>query len=79
MSGVTIGDGVVIANNSVVKNVEPYSLIGGNPAKFIRYRFDSDERQEIADSCWWDAPEEKLRESMNLCSSPSCFIKGIKS
>ena len=37
MSGVTVGDGVVIANNShVVKNVEPYSLIGGNPAKFVR-------------------------------------------
>ena len=37
MSGVTIGDGVVIANNShVVKNVEPYSLIGGNPAKLIK-------------------------------------------
>lgn len=40
MSGVTIGDGAVIANNShVVKNVEPYSLVGGNPAKIIRYRF----------------------------------------
>lgn len=39
MSGVTIGDGVVIANNShVVKNVEPYSLIGGNPAKLINYQ-----------------------------------------
>ena len=39
MSGVTIGDGVVIANNShVVKNAEPYSLIGGNPAKLIKKR-----------------------------------------
>ena len=40
MSGVTIGDGVVIANNShVVKNIETYSLIGGNPSKLIKYRF----------------------------------------
>ena len=40
MSGVTIGDGAVIANGShVVKNVEPYSLVGGNPAKLIKYRF----------------------------------------
>ena len=40
MSGVTIGDGVVIANNShIVKNVESYSLTGGNPAKLIKYRF----------------------------------------
>ena len=37
MSGVTIGDGAVIACNScVVKNIEPYSLVGGNPAKFIK-------------------------------------------
>jgi acetyltransferase-like isoleucine patch superfamily enzyme len=80
LEGISIGDGSIIAAGSVVVNdVEPFAIIGGNPAKFIRYRFDSDERQEIADSCWWDAPEEKLRESMNLCSSPSCFIKGIKS
>ena len=40
MSGVTIGDGAIIANNShVVKNVESYSLVGGNPAKLIKYRF----------------------------------------
>ena len=44
MSGVTIGDGVVIANNShVVKNVEPYSLIGGNPAKLIKKRFTEEQ------------------------------------
>ena len=40
MSGITIGDGSVIANNShVVKDVEPYSLVGGNPVKLIKYRF----------------------------------------
>ena len=40
MSGVTIGDGAVIANNShVVKNIDPYSIVGGNPAKFIKFRF----------------------------------------
>lgn len=44
MSGVTIGDGAVIANNShVVKNVEPYSLVGGNPAKLIKYRFSQEQ------------------------------------
>jgi virginiamycin A acetyltransferase len=40
MSGVTIGDGAVIANNShVVKNIEPYTINGGNPSKLIKYRF----------------------------------------
>ena len=48
MSGVTIGDGVVIANNShVVKNVEPYSLVGGNPAKLIKYRFTQEQIQKL--------------------------------
>ena len=40
MSGVWIGDCSVIAcNNHVIKDVEPYSIVGGNPAKFIKYRF----------------------------------------
>jgi acetyltransferase-like isoleucine patch superfamily enzyme len=48
MSGVTIGDGVVIANNShVVKNAEPYSLIGGNPAKFIKLRFSPEQIEKL--------------------------------
>ena len=48
MSGVNIGDGVVIANNShVVKNVEPYSLIGGNPAKLIKKRFTEEQIDKL--------------------------------
>ena len=45
LSGVTIGDGAVIAARAVVsKNVEPYSIVAGNPAKHIKYRFDEDTR-----------------------------------
>lgn len=48
MSGVVVGDGSVIANSShVVKNVEPYSIIGGNPAKLIKYRFTEDQIQSL--------------------------------
>ncbi|WP_303921755.1 CatB-related O-acetyltransferase [Treponema berlinense] len=47
-SGVTIGQGAVIAAGSVVtKNVEPYAIVGGNPARLIRYRFDENLRKEI--------------------------------
>ena len=54
MSGVTIGDGVVIANNShVVKNVEPYSLVGGNPAKLIKYRFSPEQIEKLLEIKWW--------------------------
>ena len=71
MSGVTIGDGAVIANNShVVKNVEPYSLVGGNPAKFIKYRFSEDIIKKMLLLKWWDLPDEKINElSPLLCSN----------
>jgi virginiamycin A acetyltransferase len=53
MSGVTIGDGAVIANNShVVKNVEPYTLVGGNPAKLIKYRFSKEQIEKLLKIKW---------------------------
>ena len=61
MSGVNIGDGVVIANNShVVKNVKPYSLIGGNPAKLIKYRFTPEQIQKLLIIKWWDWDDAKI-------------------
>lgn len=53
---VRIGDGAVIAAGAVVtKDVEPYSVVGGNPAKVISYRFDSDEAKLLLDDIkWWD-------------------------
>ena len=61
MSGVTIGDGAIIANNShVVKNVEPYSLVGGNPAKLIRYRFTREQISKLLEIKWWDWDDEKI-------------------
>ena len=59
MSGVTIGDGAVIAANShVVRDVEPYSVVGGNPAKFIKYRFDKELIDKFLELKWWDYPED---------------------
>lgn len=52
--GVTIGNGAIIwANSFVNKNVEPYSIVAGNPAKLIRYRFNGDEIKNIEKSQWW--------------------------
>ncbi len=52
--GVTLGTGSVIAANAVVtKDVEPYSIVGGVPAKRIRYRFDEDTRKRLLKSEWW--------------------------
>lgn len=67
MSGVTIGDGVVIANNShVIKNAEPYSLIGGNPAKLIKYRFTKEQIQKLLDIKWWFWNDEKINQYVPL-------------
>ena len=63
MSGVTIGDGVVIANNShVVKNVEPYSLVGGNPAKLIKYRFSQEQIEKLLQIKWWYWDDNKINK-----------------
>ena len=63
MSGVTIGDGVVIANNShVVKNIEPYSIIGGNPAKLIKYRFTLEQIEKLLQIKWWNWDDNKINK-----------------
>ena len=63
MSGVTIGDGAVIAANShVVKNVEAYSIVGGNPAKFIKYRFTPEQIEKLLQIKWWYWEDSKINE-----------------
>ena len=71
MSGVTIGDGAVIATNShVVKNVAPYSIVGGNPAKLIKYRFTEEQIQKLLEIKWWNWNDEKINSYLPLlCSS----------
>lgn len=67
MSGVKIGDGAVIANNShVVKDVEPYSIVGGNPAKFIKYRFSQEQISKLLEICWWNWSDEKINNELSL-------------
>lgn len=58
LAGVTIGDGAVIGAYSVVtKNVEPYTVVGGNPAKFIKKRFPDNIIEELLKIKWWDYPD----------------------
>lgn len=65
MPGVNIGDGAIIATKSVVtKNVEPYAIVGGNPAKEIRKRFSETEIRELLEIRWWDWPVEKITENV---------------
>ena len=67
LSGVTIGDGAVIANNShIVKDIEPYSVVGGNPAKHIKFRFDEETIKKLLKIQWWNWDDEKIQENVNL-------------
>jgi virginiamycin A acetyltransferase len=67
MSGVTIGDGAVVANNShVVKNVEPYSIVGGNPAKLIKYRFSKEQIDALLKIEWWNWDDDRINKNVHL-------------
>ncbi|OBT22550.1 antibiotic acetyltransferase [Vibrio tasmaniensis] len=71
MPGVTIGEGAVVAANSVVtKDVEPYSIVGGSPAKVVKYRFDESVIDELISMKIYEWPAEKF-ESLRqyLCDS----------
>lgn len=70
MSGVKIGDGAVIANNShVVKDVPPYSIIGGNPAKVVKFRFTETQICDLLKIKWWDWDENKINLFLPLLCS----------
>ncbi len=65
MQGVTIGDGAIIGSRAVVtKNVEPYSIVGGVPARFLRKRFDDDTVSKLLALQWWNWPTEKIRANL---------------
>lgn len=61
MPGVKIGDGAIIATNStVVKDVEPYSIVGGNPARLIKKRFSDETIAKLLEIKWWDWDIERI-------------------
>ena len=65
MAGVHIGDGAIIAARAVVtKDVPPYTIVGGTPAKEIRKRFDAEVIQQLLMLKWWDWSTDKIRNSL---------------
>ncbi|NES04541.1 MAG: CatB-related O-acetyltransferase [Okeania sp. SIO2F4] len=71
MPGILVGNGAIIATKSVVtKNVEAYSIVGGNPAKEIRKRFGEEIIKELLEIKWWDWEIEKITRNLQaICGS----------
>ena len=70
MAGVTIGDGAIIGTRAVVtKDVEPYSIVGGSPAKEIRKRFAPDVIERLMELQWWDWQKEQIQKAIPAIQS----------
>lgn len=78
-SGITIGTGSVIGMGSVVtKNIPPYEIWAGNPAKFIRDRFTDSQKKELLSSEWWNFKDDKLTKVADSIMDINLFLDEIK-
>lgn len=73
--GVTVGDGVIITNNSVVtRDIPPYAVVGGVPAKIIKYRFNDETISKLLEYKWWEIDESILQENFRLFHDIDKFL-----
>jgi len=76
LSGVRIGDGAVVAAGAVVTtDIEPYTIVIGNPARPTRKRFDEETIRRLLEIKWWAWPAEKIRNNLDaICSDDPLLI-----
>ena len=78
MPGIKIGDGAIIASNSTItKDVEPYSIVGGNPAKEIKKRFSKEHIEKLLKIGWWNWDIEKITQNIQNLTNENIDVLEI--
>lgn len=78
MDGVSIGDGAIVAAGSVVvKDVPPYAIVGGAPAKVIKYRYSEEMISRLLEIKWWNLPDEKITKVIDLFHTKNPNIEDL--
>lgn len=77
--GIRIGDGAIIAMNAcVTKDVPPYAIVGGVPAKILRYRFPEDKVKQLLSIKWWNKSEEWIYKHKDLFANLDVFLQELE-
>jgi tetrahydrodipicolinate N-succinyltransferase len=78
LDGVTIGDGAIVAAGAVVtKDVPPFAVVGGIPAKVLKYRFSPDIIERLLEVKWWNLPDEEITRIKDLFHIPNPTMEDL--